>query len=324
MASSTGATSNAIVPKKYSREIVLLVTLLLLLAFAIFTAFAARLYHKKYHVLGDEWFARGEKDFHFGNAMAALRDYRNALLYSPANTEFQFHLAQALAANGRNEEARAYLLALLSDSPGSGEINLELARIAAEDGAKMTPDALRYYHAAIYGVWDNDPIARRWQVRRELCEYLLNNNEMNQAEAEIVALADNTSPEDIPAQKAAGNLLLRTRMWSRALQEFQTVLSQDPDDEDALAGAATAGLQKDEGHQNRCGLVEKSRDLGHFGSSSRRQTAFQRSEGILLQAPTAGKLVCWILSGRLVLRGYRRVPGDRPRQSEPQPGSREP
>ena len=243
MASSTGATSNAIVPKKYSREIVLLVTLLLLLAFAIFTAFAARLYHKKYHVLGDEWFARGEKDFHSGNAMAALRDYRNALLYSPANTEFQFHLAQALAANGRNEEARAYLLALLSDSPGSGEINLELARIAAEDGAKMTPDALRYYHAAIYGVWDNDPIARRWQVRRELCEYLLNNNEMNQAEAEIVALADNTSPEDIPAQKAAGNLLLRTRMWSRALQEFQTVLSQDPDDEDALAGAATSAFE---------------------------------------------------------------------------------
>jgi tetratricopeptide (TPR) repeat protein len=243
MASSTGTTSNAGFPKKYSREIVLLTTLLLLLVFVIFTAFAARMYHKKYHVLGDEWFARGDQDFHSGNAAAALSDYRNALLYSPGNTNFQFHLAKALAATGRFEEARAYLVALLSDSPGSGETNLELARIAAHGGPKMMPDALRYYHAAIYGVWDTDPIAERWQVRKEFCEYLLDNNAMNQAEAEIIALADNTSPEDFEGQKTAGNLLLRARMWGRALQEFQTLLSHDPRDVDALAGAATAAFQ---------------------------------------------------------------------------------
>jgi Flp pilus assembly protein TadD len=243
MASSTGVTSNATVPKKYSREIVLLTTLLLLLVFAIFTAFAARMYHKKYHVLGDEWFARGDQDFHSGDAAAALSDYRNALLYSPGNSNFQFHLAKALAATGRNDEARAYLVTLLSDSPGSGEINLELARIAAHDGPKMMPDALRYYHAAIYGVWDTDPIAMRWEVRKELCDYLLDNNAMNQAEAEIIALADNTSPEDFVGQKTAGNLLLRARMWSRALQAFQTLLSHEPRDADGLAGAATAAFQ---------------------------------------------------------------------------------
>jgi Flp pilus assembly protein TadD len=243
MASSTSTTSNAVIPKKYSREIALLATMLLLLVFVIFTAFAARMYHKKYHVLGDDWFARGEQDFHSGNAAAALSDYRNALLYSPGNTNFQFHLAKALAANGRNDEARAYLVTLLSDSPGSGETNLELARIAARGGPKMMPDALRYYHAAIYGVWDADPIAMRWQVRKEFCEYLLDNNAMNQAEAEIIALADNTNPEDFGGQKTAASLLLRARMWSRALQEFQTLLSHDPHDEDGLAGAATAAFQ---------------------------------------------------------------------------------
>jgi tetratricopeptide (TPR) repeat protein len=242
MASSTDTTPSAGIPKKYSREIVLLTTLVLLLISVIFTAFASRMYHKKYHVLGDEWFARGEQDFHSGNATSALSDYRNALLYSPGNTNFQFHLAKALAATGRNDEARAYLVALLSDSPGSGETNLELARIAARGGPKMMPDALRYYHAAIYGVWDADPIGMRWQVRKEFCEYLLGNNAMNQAEAEIIALADNTSPEDFAGQKTAGNLLLRSRMWSRALQEFQTLLSHDPSDEDALAGAATAAF----------------------------------------------------------------------------------
>jgi thioredoxin-like negative regulator of GroEL len=243
MASSTGVTSNATVPRKYTREIVLLTTLLLLLVFTIFTAFAARMYHKKYHVLGDEWFARGDQDFHSGNAAAALSDYRNALVYSPGNSNFQFHLAKALAATGRNDEARAYLVTLLSDSPGSGEINLELARIAAHSGPKAMSDALRYYHAAIYGVWDTDPIAMRWQVRKELCDYLLDNNSMNQAEAEIIALADNTGPEDFAGQKTAGELLLRARMWGRALQMFQTLLSHDPHDEDALQGSAIAAFQ---------------------------------------------------------------------------------
>jgi tetratricopeptide (TPR) repeat protein len=243
MASSTSIPSNAAGPKKYSREIVLLIVLLLLLLSGIFTAFAARMYHKKYHGLGDEWFAQGEQSFHSGNAAAALRDYRNALLYSPGNTNFQFHLAQALAATGRYDEARAYLVTLLSDSPGNGQINLELARIAAHGGPKMMPEALRYYHAAIYGVWDTDPIDMRWNVRKEFCEYLLDNNAMNQAVAEIIALADNTSPEDIQGQKTAGSLLLRARMWGRALQEFQTLLSHDRHDEDALAGAATAAFQ---------------------------------------------------------------------------------
>jgi tetratricopeptide (TPR) repeat protein len=105
------------------------------------------------------------------------------------------------------------------------------------------PEALRYYHAAIYGVWDTDPIAMRWKVRKEFCEYLLDNNAINQAEAEIIALADNTSPEDIQGRNTVGSLLLRARMWSRALQEFQTLLSHDPHDEDALAGAATATFQ---------------------------------------------------------------------------------
>ena len=98
MASPTSITSSATGPENYSREMVLLTTLLLLLLSVMFTAFATRMYHKKYHVLGDEWFARGDQDFHSGDAAAALSDYRNALLYSPGNTNFQFHLAQALAA----------------------------------------------------------------------------------------------------------------------------------------------------------------------------------------------------------------------------------
>jgi hypothetical protein len=62
--------------------------------FAI-TAFVVRTYHRKVHVLADEWFTEGETAFADGKVIAAVADYRNALIYSPNNSNFQFHLARA-------------------------------------------------------------------------------------------------------------------------------------------------------------------------------------------------------------------------------------
>jgi tetratricopeptide (TPR) repeat protein len=229
----------------YSRELVLLGALLLVLLLAGFTAFASRMYHKTFHVLADQWFAQGDASFHAGNAVEALNDYRNALVYSPNNPQLQFHLAQALAATGREEEAESYLLNLLSVSPGSGEINLELARSSARRKAGMAA-ALRYYHAAIYGEWDRDPLAMRWDVRRELCEYLLAQGTRIQVEPELIAMADNVPVTDIARQKIAGELLLRGRLWDRALTVFRSVLASDPDNLDALAGVGTAAFHLSE------------------------------------------------------------------------------
>jgi tetratricopeptide (TPR) repeat protein len=225
----------------YAREVVLLGALLLVLLLTVFTAFASRMYHKTFHVLADQWFAQGDVSFHAGNAAEALNDYRNALVYSPNNPQFQFHLAQALAATGREEEAESYLVNLLSVSPGSGEINLELARSSARQKAGM-PAALRYYHAAIYGEWNQSPLIMRWDVRRELCEYLLAHGTSVQAEPELIAMADNVPVTDIPRQKIAAELLLRGQLWDRALTAFRSVLSADPRDPDTLAGAGTSAF----------------------------------------------------------------------------------
>ena len=105
--------------RRNSREVVLLFCVLTLLVLFSFTAFISRMYHKKIHVLADEWFAAGEERFQAGDANGALTDYQNALVYSPNNTKFQFHLAAALAAGSHYDQARPYLLALLSESPGS-------------------------------------------------------------------------------------------------------------------------------------------------------------------------------------------------------------
>lgn len=228
-------------PRIYSREAVLFGCIILLVLFVLFTAAVSRLYHKSIHVLADSWFAQGEVSFQSGEIKSALTDYRNALVYSPDNTKFQFHLAQALAAAGRGDEGRSYLLNLLSESPGSGEVNLALARIAAHKG--LTSEALRYYQGAIYGEWENDPIAMRWQQRRELCEYLLDRGLERQAVPEIIALADNTPANDAEHLRILGNLLLRAKLWNRALTAFRSLLSTDNQDEDALLGAGTSAFE---------------------------------------------------------------------------------
>jgi tetratricopeptide (TPR) repeat protein len=239
-------------PRIYSREAVLFGCILFLVLFVLFTAAASRMYHKTIHVLADDWFDQGEASFQAGDIKSALTDYRNALVYSPDNAKFQFHLAQALAAAGRGDEGRSYLLNLLSESPGSGEVNLVLARIAAHK--VLTSDALRYYHGAIYGEWDNDPIAMRWQVRRELAEYLLDRGLQRQAVPEIIALADSTPANDVEQLRVVGNLLLKAKLWTRALEVYRTILSANANDEDALLGAATSAFN----------LGQYSAALGYF------------------------------------------------------------
>ena len=63
-----------------------------------------------------------------------------------------------------------------------------------------------------------------------------------QAEPELIAVADNVPPTDIPRQKLTGELLLRGQLWDRALAVFRSVLAADPGDAEALAGAGTAAF----------------------------------------------------------------------------------
>jgi Flp pilus assembly protein TadD len=241
MSATNPSTVNTESPRVYSRELVLLLCVLALVLLFAVTATLSRLYHKEVHTLADAMFAQGQADEQAGNFNAALTEFSNALAYNPGNARFQFHLAKALAAAGRGEEARSYLLNLLSESPGSGEVNLELARISAYDNSMA--EALRYYHGAIYGEWESDPIGMRWQVRRELCEFLLDRHAVPQAAPEAIALAENTPANDSARLKIAGQMLLRTRQWGRGLELYRVALGANPNDGDYLAGAALSAWE---------------------------------------------------------------------------------
>jgi tetratricopeptide (TPR) repeat protein len=224
-----------------SREAVFLLCILSLIALSLFTAFVSRMYHKKIHTLADDYFSYGEERFQAGDLRAALSDYQNALVYSPNNTKFQFHLAEALAASGKYDQARPYLLALLSEAPGSGEVNLQLARIAAHNNAMS--DALRYYQGAIYGEWPGDSPLTRWDIRRELCDYLIGKKAIGQATPAVLDLAENTPDGDTAKLKIVGQLLLATGQWMRAQGLYRSLLTADRFDEEALAGEGRASFE---------------------------------------------------------------------------------
>ncbi|MDE3168609.1 MAG: tetratricopeptide repeat protein [Acidobacteriota bacterium] len=228
-------------PGIYHRERVLIACAVLLVALFAFTAFIARQYHRMLHRIGDQWYANGEAAMKAGQTLTAVTDYRNALVYKPDDEGFQFHLALALAGAGKEDEARSYLTTLLTESPGSGPVNLALARVAAN--SKDSSDAIRYYHSAIYGVWNNDPLRQRWEVRRELSEYLLDRNDLRDAEPDLIALAQEAPPNDLGSQRIAGDLLLRANFWSRALAAYRAVLAANHRDPDALAGAGRAAFE---------------------------------------------------------------------------------
>jgi tetratricopeptide (TPR) repeat protein len=226
---------------RFSRQTVLLLCTVLLIALFTVTGFLTRAFHLKQQAIAENWFEMGNASLAVGHARDARDDYRNALIFEPQNTTYQLHLAQALTAYGQPDQSRAYLLNLLTQFPGDGEVNLELAHLATRDGAVTA--AIHYYHGAIYGAWDSNPVESRRAARLELCQFLVNHGEYVQAEAELIALAAGI-PEDASALHAtAGDLFLRAGDANRALNEFQLSLKVSAGNERALAGAGMAAYR---------------------------------------------------------------------------------
>ncbi|HEU5452730.1 MAG TPA: tetratricopeptide repeat protein, partial [Terriglobales bacterium] len=167
----------------------LLITVLVLVAAALFvlTHFAAASFETKQAQLAQQWFERGELEFRSARVLPAIDDYRNALAYSHQNSRYRLRLAQALEGAGRLREARAYLLALWDEQPGDGNVNLQLARLAARDADEN--NAVRYYQGAIYGIWNEDPEQQRRNARMELIDFLVDRQRTRRAEAELIQLS---------------------------------------------------------------------------------------------------------------------------------------
>lgn len=223
-----------------SREPVTLALLtgLAILLFAAVTGLSS-LYHRQQESLAERWASRGAEELTAKSYAAAVVDYRTALLYSPDDYTYQMELAEALVGEHRVDEAYAYLINLWDRRPENGLVNLDLARIQAARG--LTDSALRYYHDAIYAIWQGDQELESRNARLELIHLLLNIDDKAQADSELIALAANlgSRPGD---HTEAGELFLQALDNQRALDQFRIALAGNRHDKAAMAGAGNAAF----------------------------------------------------------------------------------
>jgi tetratricopeptide (TPR) repeat protein len=220
------------------RRLVFKDTLALLSVFAVTCVLAVltwlifRSYSQHQSDAAARWKRRGEQALQDHNAKAAVYDLRTALGYGQDDSTTEVELADALAQAGRLQEATSYFNTLWEREPGNGNINLQLARLAARQGQRSV--ALERYQAAIYGVWEGDGAVRRRQVRLELVRYLIQQNRFGDARDELLIAAGNDT--STPTLMEVAGLLAKAHAPSDALRFYHEVAERRPVEVQALEG----------------------------------------------------------------------------------------
>jgi Flp pilus assembly protein TadD len=243
------STGTAYESRLRSRAVIFLGLLLMGVCMAVITHVMTRVFIEKQRRLAIEWSHKGEAALKNGQQLQAVSDFQTALIYDRENSQYRLRLAQALIAAGQLNEARSHLLHLWEEKPGDGFINLELARLSAQQRDLL--GVLRFYHAALYGLWDVDPERQRNQARLELIEFLLQHNENTQARAELIAFSS-TVPNRIPDLLQLGRFFFQAQDYENALSTFQRALRIDRHNRELQGQAGVAAF-----------------DLGRFGTAAK-------------------------------------------------------
>jgi tetratricopeptide (TPR) repeat protein len=255
----------------------------------------------------DEYFQQGTLDLRNHHPHLAVNHFHAALTYSRDSYSIQLSLAQALLALNRTEEALQYLTNLWQREPENGMVNFELARIYAEKSDAT--QALRYYHNAIYAIWDQNQDSIRRSARLELINFLLSRQMHGQAESELIALQSNL-PQDPELIAKVGDLFMQVPDYERALTLFVRSLKLKHQNSDALAGAGHAayelGQYKTSEHYLKSAvaanpsdsasaqLLQTARLVMQIDPYNMRLSAFQRSANVkdAVQTAAARLSVC--------------------------------
>jgi tetratricopeptide (TPR) repeat protein len=239
--------------------IFVVLTLIVVALFGV-TLFLFRSFTTHQQELAQRWYQRGKQDLEAHRPIDAVNDLRTALGYGPANKDYAFTLAEALDQAGKLDESFAYFSNLLEAEPGSGPLNLQLARLSAKKG--VIADALRYYRASIYGNWENDALKSRRAVRLELIKSMLDYGQHDAARTELL-IASEDAGDDPASLPRIASLMNEASEYALALPLFQKALAADPKNEDLLEGAGLAAFS-----------------LGHYASAEKylQQASDQRVE----------------------------------------------
>jgi tetratricopeptide (TPR) repeat protein len=188
--------------------------------------------------LATRWSERGSAALKAGKPDDAITDLRAALVYAPGTREYELPLAEALGQTGRPEQAEEsyqYFMNLWAAEPGYGPINLQLARL--ERKRNRPQDAINFYRAAIYGTWEGGGVAQRAEVRLELAQYLIEQNDAQAARMELL-IAGGDAEDDYGRDMRIGGLLEQASDADDAESYYRRALKAHPRDEAARAAIA--------------------------------------------------------------------------------------
>ena len=132
---------------------------------------------------------------------------------------------------------------MLKRDPNNGAANLGFARAAVTRGKR--PDAITYYHRAIYGSWAAGEENSRLEARFELADYLKKSGLQKEAAAELLAALEQARNDD-SAKKRIGRMLLEYGSPRQAADVFREVLRANSRDAQAWASLGTAELAQQE------------------------------------------------------------------------------
>ena len=205
-----------------------------------------------------EWYKRGQQALESGRIDVAVEDFRRAAVRNRTENAYVLALARALARSHDEEAARRVLVTLREADPEDAGINLELARLAAHRAD--VPEAVRFYHNALYAPWPPERSDARRDVRFELIQFLLAHDQPSRAAAELLAVAADL-PDEPAAHIHVAQLFFQAGDYHRSLDHFQRALRLAPDDGVALAGAGESAFRLGEYAVARSYLIRAPRDL---------------------------------------------------------------
>jgi tetratricopeptide (TPR) repeat protein len=186
------------------------------------------------------WFERGEQYLKAGETDKAIRSFRSATAKVRNDPKYTLALANALAAEKHTQEAQSLLFRLREADPENPDVNLSLARLAAQQGDIQ--EAVRYYQNALYGRWAGDQLDRRQQVRFELVRFLLAHQQQYLATSELFVL-QNRVPDSAAAHIEIAKLFVEANDLPHALQEYAAAIRLDGSNDEALTAAGQVAFQ---------------------------------------------------------------------------------
>jgi tetratricopeptide (TPR) repeat protein len=186
------------------------------------------------------WFERGVEYMQAGQTDKAVAAFRSATANVESDPKYMLALANALAVGNHTQQALRLLLRLRDSDPENPDVNLSLARLAAQQGEVQ--EAVRYYQSALYGRWPNDRLDQRRQVRLELVRFLLAHQQQYLATSELYVL-ENRTPDSVAAHIELARLFAEANDLPHALEEYAAAIRLDGSNIEALTAAGHLAFQ---------------------------------------------------------------------------------